>query len=160
MPPNRIALARMPCPKFPKPSKKDMERILKEDPSKIEKNEMTLWNVKLAENPLTPADEVIMTRTRCISAADGLEIEKNHFKITKKNYAKLVQLNKLKKWLKDMHTTQTISPDEGIELVSLFGQPIGHACGFYHAFLKDNFSGARNREFLRQLNLLKYEYDQ
>jgi hypothetical protein len=153
------------CPKFPAPSEKDLERILKEDP-KIEKNEITLWNVKLDKNPPdlslgeSHREEVIMTRTRCISTADGLEIEKNHFKISKRNYERLLQLIKLKKWLKNMQTTKMISPDEGIELESVSGQPISHACGLYHAFLKDNFSTPWNREFLRQLNLLEYEYEQ
>ena len=148
-------------PKFPAPSQTDMERILKEDPSKIAKNEITLWNVKLAENPLIRCDEVIVTRTRCISTANGLEIKENRFTTRTDNYQKLLELIKLTKWLRRLLANKRRkTADEGIELEFDSGSPIRAVCDKYHAFLKDNFSMPWSRLFLCELNLLKYEYDQ
>jgi hypothetical protein len=155
--------ARVYCPPFPPPCPKGLARILKQDPSKTEKNEVILWNVKLEKNSFDPLDEVIMTRTHCISKPDGLEIKKKSIRISKKNYQQLLDLKNHARFLKMVFTTRSgISPDDGIELEEDPEEESGArlACHMYHNYLKDHFAAPWNRGFLCLLDLLEYEYEQ
>ena len=139
-------------PAFPAPSQDDMERVLTEDPSKANKNRVTLWNVKLSPNPIHSSQQVIMTKIEYESKKKGVKRKKKRITLSKADYKKLLALIKLAQSLKRIKLRN--SPDEGIQ----DDRGLQMACERYHDFLKKNFSAPWHRGFLRELNLLKYDF--
>ena len=148
-----MAAGRVYVPPFPAPNGEDLERILTENPAEKNKNRVTLWNVKLNPNPFHSSQQVVMTKIEYKSKKNGVKSKKNRFTLSKADYKKLLALIKLAKSLKMMKLRN--SPDKGIE----DDRGLQDACDRYHDFLEKNFSAPWHRGFLRELNLLKYEYN-
>lgn len=148
-----MAVARIYVPPFPPPCEEGLQRILTENPTEKRKNQVTLWKVKLATRFNHSSQEVVMTKIEYESKKKGVKRKKKRFTLSKADYKKLLGLIKLAEKLRTMPLMN--SPDEGIQ----DDKGLEFACERYHNYLKKHFAAPWHRGFLRELNLLKYDFN-